>query len=84
MCVIGTQSCLTLCDPMDHSVHRIFKVRILERVAIPSPGDLPKLRIKPGSPAWQADSLPSEPPGKPHNYVNSKLALFLVTVSSSP
>ena len=31
----------------------------------PSPGDLPNPRIKPGSPALQADSLPSEPPGKP-------------------
>ena len=26
-----------------------------------SPGDLPDLGIKPGSPAWQADSLLSEP-----------------------
>ena len=30
----------------------------------PSPGDLPNLGIKPGSPALQADALPSEPPGK--------------------
>ena len=31
----------------------------------PSPGDLPTPEIKPGLPALQADSLPSEPPGKP-------------------
>ena len=31
----------------------------------PSPGDLPNPGIEPGSPALQADSLPSEPPGKP-------------------
>ena len=31
----------------------------------PSPGDLPNSGIKPRSPALQADSLPSEPPGKP-------------------
>ena len=31
----------------------------------PSPGDLPNPGIKPRSPALQADSLPSEPPGKP-------------------
>ena len=31
---------------------------------VPSPGDLPDPEIKPGSPALQADSLPSEPPGK--------------------
>ena len=30
----------------------------------PSPGDLPDSGIKPGSPALQGDSLPSEPPGK--------------------
>ena len=32
---------------------------------IPSPGDLPDPGIEPRSPAMQADSLPSEPPGKP-------------------
>ena len=31
----------------------------------PSPGDLPNPGIEPGSPTLQADSLPSEPPGKP-------------------
>ena len=31
---------------------------------LPSPGDLPDPGIKPGSLALQADSLPSEPPGK--------------------
>ena len=30
----------------------------------PSAGDLPNPGIKPGSPALQADVLPSEPPGK--------------------
>ena len=31
----------------------------------PSPGDLPNPRIVPRSPAVQADSLPTEPSGKP-------------------
>ena len=31
---------------------------------VPSPGHLPDLGIKPGSPALQADSLLFEPPGK--------------------
>ena len=31
----------------------------------PSPGDLPNPGIKLTSPTLQADSLPSEPPGKP-------------------
>ena len=30
----------------------------------PSLGDLPNTGIEPGSPALQADALPSEPPGK--------------------
>ena len=34
----------------------------------PSPGDLPNQGIEPGFPTWQADSLPSEPPGKPYNF----------------
>ena len=32
----------------------------------PSPGDLPDPGIESGSPTLQADSLPSEPPGKPY------------------
>ena len=31
----------------------------------PSPGDLPDPGIEPGSPALQADALPSAPLGKP-------------------
>ncbi|XP_043752863.1 basic salivary proline-rich protein 4-like [Cervus elaphus] len=31
----------------------------------PTPGDVPKPGIEPGSPALQADAFPSEPPGKP-------------------
>ena len=33
----------------------------------PPVGDLPDLGIEPRSPAWQVDSLLSEPPGKPMN-----------------
>ena len=35
----------------------------------PSPGDLSDLGIEPGSPALQADTLPSEPPRK-YNTLN--------------
>ena len=35
------------------------------RQPIPSPGDLPNPGIEPGSPALQADSLPTELSGKP-------------------
>ena len=34
-------------------------------LSLPSPGDLPNPGIIPGSPAWQADALPSKPPRKP-------------------
>ena len=71
--VLVAQSCLTLCNPVDcsppgSSVLVILQARILERVAIPSPGDLPNPGIKPRSPALQADSLPAEPLGKPLIY----------------
>ena len=35
------------------------------RLPLSSPGDFPNPGIEPGSPALQADSLPSEPRGKP-------------------
>ena len=38
----------------------------------PSPGDLPDPGIKPGSPALQADALPSKPPGKPQMNLSMK------------
>ena len=44
----------------------------------PSPGDLPNPGIEPRSSALQVDSLPSEPPGKPHNKPRMRLSsLFL-------
>ena len=30
-----TQSCLTLCEPMDYMIHDILQARILEWVAFP-------------------------------------------------
>ena len=52
-------------QPARLSVYGILQARILEWAAIPSSGDLPDPGIEPGSPALHADSLPSEPPGKP-------------------
>ena len=45
------------------SVHGILQARVLEWLAFPSLGNLPDPGIEPGSPALQADSLPSEPSG---------------------
>ena len=55
--VLVTQSCPTLCDPIDGSLPDPWSEQ-----PFPSPGDLPDPRIKPGSPALQTDSLPSKPP----------------------
>ena len=63
-----TQLCQTLCDPMDYANHGILQARILEwgfASPFPSSGDLPNPGIKPRSSTLQADSLSSEPPGKP-------------------
>ena len=70
VCVLVAQSCPSLCKLMDcsppgFSVHGIHQVRILNGLPFPSPGDLPDLGIELGSPALQADSLLSEPSGKP-------------------
>ena len=54
------------CDPMAlcpwDSPRRIQEYR--SGLPFPSPGGLPNPGIKPGSPALQADSLLTEPPGK--------------------
>ena len=52
------------------------KTRILEWAAMPPPGDLPNLGIKLRPSALLADSLPSEPPGKPTNTGMGSLSLL--------
>ena len=52
---VHTQSCLTLCDPMDcappaSSVHGILQARHWIRLPFPPPGHLPDSRIEPASP----------------------------------
>ena len=74
------QSCLTLCDPMDYTVHGTLQARILEWVAFPFPGIFPTQGIELKSPALQADSLPAEPQEKPHNQINNILSPHIVTI----
>ena len=40
------QSCLTLCNPIDYTVHEILQARILERVAFIFSGGSSQLRDK--------------------------------------
>ena len=66
VCVLVAQSCPTLWDLMDcnlpgSSLHESLQARIQEWVTI----SFSKGSFEPGSPELQADSLPSEPPGKP-------------------
>ena len=63
-----SQLCLTLCDPMDSAVMEFSRQEDWSALPCPPPGDLPDLGIEPKapvSPVLQADSLPTEPPGKP-------------------
>ena len=65
-----TQSCLTLCDPMDYIVHGILQARKLEWVAFPfsrsssQPRDRAQVSLPTNQPRTQ-DSLPTELSEKP-------------------
>ena len=65
------------CSLPGFSVRGILQARLLEQVALrvlPNPG------IEPRSPALQADSVPSEPPGKPLLYTAGSLKCFKMYV----
>ena len=87
VCVLVTQPCLTLykamgCTVTGSSLHRVLQPRILEWVAIPFSKGLPDPRIKPRSRALQADSLLSEPPGKPVKGITVNKTKCLLSWSS--
>ena len=68
--VLVAQLCPTLCDPMDcsppqSSVYGLFEQGYWREWPLLSPGDLPNPGIEPKSPTLWADSLSSEPQGKP-------------------
>ena len=84
-----SQSCLTLCNPMDcslpgSSIHGILQARILEWVAIPfsrrfyRPRDWTQVSL-------MAGRLQSEPPGNPTSvlnpFLNTHLWLFFISIS---
>ena len=60
-----TQSSLTLCYPMDYTVHGILQARILEWVVFSFSSESSQLQDQTRSPTLQVDSLPAEPQGKP-------------------
>ena len=74
MCVLVTQSCLTLCDPMDYIAHQaplsmeFSRQKYCSGLPFPTPGDLPNLGIESVSlvsPALAGRFFTSVPPGKP-------------------
>ena len=75
MCVCQSLSCVQLFVTPWTVIHQaplsmeFCRQEYWSGLPFPSPGDLPDPRIKPRSPTLQADSLPTEPPGKPvlHN-----------------
>ena len=76
MC-LAAQSCLTLFSPVRlfatpwTVAHQaalsmgFSRQEYWSRLPCPPLGNLPNPGMEPRSPAWQVDSLPSEPPGKP-------------------
>ena len=60
---------LSLCDPIAHQAPLSMgfsRQEYWSGLPFPSPGDLPDPGIETRSPLLKPDSLPSEPPGKPH------------------
>ena len=76
--VLAIQLCPTLHEPMDCSplaplCLEFSRQEYWSGQPFPYPGNLPHPGIEPGSPALQADSLPSEPTGKPRSLQKDSL-----------
>ena len=75
ICCLVSKSCLTLCDPMDHSPpgssgHGLFpRQEYWSGLPFPSPGDLLDPRIEPRGPALAGKFFTTEPPGKPDTHL---------------
>ena len=68
--MLVAQLCPILCDFVDCGRQGPLSMGFSKQdhwseLPFPAPGHLPDPGIKPGSPALQANSLPSEAPGKP-------------------
>ena len=80
-----TQLCLTLCDPMDCSLPVPLSLEFSRQkywsvLPFPPPADIPGPGIEPGSSALQADSLPTEPLGKPMRFPKWTLSQGLLAL----
>ena len=70
------QLCLTLCDPMDYTVHGILQARILEWVAFPFSRGSSQPRDRNQVSGIAGNSLSAEPQGKPKNTGEDSLSLL--------
>ena len=67
---------LTLCDPMNYTVHVILQARTLESVAIPFSRGSSQPRNRTQISCTAGFSLPAEPQGKPKNTGMGSLSLL--------
>ena len=66
------------CSLPGSSVHGIYQQKYWSELPFPPPGDMLDPGIEPGSLALQADSLPSEPQGKPtFSHITKSLDIYL-------
>ena len=72
------------CSQLGSSVCEFSRQEYRSGLPFPSPEDLPDPGIKPGSPTSQADSLPSEPPGKPKRWWCWAISLSHASLVSGP
>ena len=70
---IFSGSKITADGDCSHEIKRrlLLGRKVMTNHTFPSPGDLPDPGIEPGSPAFQADALTSELPGKPMTNLDS-------------
>ena len=66
-----------------HVTHLIHEPHLF-RAAGPFPRDLPDPAIEPGSPAWQVESLPAEPPGKPQSRGHLVVEMLIFLTHQKP
>ena len=84
--MLVAQLCPTLCDPMDPIVSQAslsvgFSTQeYWTGLPFPSPEKCPNTGMKLGSPALQADSLPSQPPAEPKAIKHSPAGTSLMVL----
>ena len=80
----AARSCPTLCNPWTVAYQappsmEFSRQDYWSRLPFPSPGDLLDPGMEPESPTWQADALPSEPPGNLKLLTESCVSLLRLT-----